>query len=56
MKLKSLQDTYIYKQLNNGNAVTHSISHALQHGTQINKSNLEEAFIVINKNFKFPLK
>lgn len=56
MKLKSLQDTYIYKQLNNGNTVTHSISHALQHGTQINKSNLEEAFIVINKNFKFPLK
>lgn len=56
MKLKSLQDTYIYKQLNSGNQITNSITHALQHGIQIDKTNLEEPFIVINKNFKFPLK
>lgn len=56
MKLKSLQDTFIYKHLNNNNIVTNSIMNALNNGKELTKENLEEAFMVINKNFKFPLK
>lgn len=56
MKLKSLQDAYIYKQLNNNNVVTNAIMNALNNGQEVGKSDMEEAFMVINKNFKFPLK
>lgn len=56
MKLKSLQDAYIYKHLNNNNIITNSVMNALNNGQEVGKENLEEAFMIINKNFKFPLK
>lgn len=54
--LKPLNDTFIFKHLNTGNMVSNAISHAITTGTQVHKEDMEEAFMLINKNFKFPLK
>jgi len=56
MSFKTLQDTFIYRNLNQSGAVTNNIAKILQNGTVLKKNNLEEAFMIINKNFKFPLK
>lgn len=53
---KSLQDAYIYKHLNANNVITNSVMNALKHGKEVGKEDMEEAFMIINKNFKFPLK
>lgn len=56
MAVKSMEEAFIYKMLNTNNKVSTTIVKILNEGTRLNKSNLEEAFMIINKNFKFPLK
>lgn len=56
MAIKTLEDTFIYRHLNSSNSISNGIMKALQQGTVLTKQNLEEAFLIINKNFKFPLK
>lgn len=56
MAFKTLQDTFIYRNLNQSGALGNNVGKLLQHGERLNKTNLEEAFMIINKNFKFPLK
>ena len=56
MAFKSLEDTFIYKNLNKGDIISHNISKIFKEGLILEQRNLEEAFIIINKNFKFPLK
>lgn len=56
MGFKTLQDTFVYRNLNKNDAISNNVGKILQSGTVLNKSNLEEAFVIINKNFKFPLK
>jgi hypothetical protein len=56
MAFKSLESTFIYRNLNGSNAVSNGVMRALKEGTVLKKENLEEAFLIINKNFKFPLK
>lgn len=56
MGLKSLEKTFIYNHLNRSNGLTQNIAGLLSNGTVMTKENLEEAFMVILKNFKFPLK
>jgi hypothetical protein len=56
MAIKSAESTFVYRNLNSGDAMSTAIMSVLQHGTPLGKSNLEEAFIIINKNFKYPLK
>lgn len=56
MAFKSLENTFIYHHLNSSNAITNGVMKALMQGTVLKKENLEEAFMIINKNFKFPLK
>lgn len=53
---KSLEKTFIYQHLNNSNGITKAVVSALKKGTMLSKANMEEAFLIINKNFKFPLK
>lgn len=54
--VKSLESAFIYQQLNQGNGIATSIGKILTEGTRLTKEHLEEAFLIINKNFKFPLK
>lgn len=56
MAMKSINDTFIYKHLNRENGLTTGIQQALQEGKVLNKNNVEEAMLIINKNFKYPLK
>lgn len=56
MAFKSLETTYTYQLLNRSNAIGMGVMKALKEGTILTKANLEEAFMIINKNFKFPLK
>lgn len=53
---KSMETTFIYKHLNDANDITGKISAAFKDGKVLKKENLEEALLLINKNFKFPLK
>lgn len=55
MKAKSLDETFVYKHLNSSGAISNNLAKAMG-GEVLLKSHLEEAFIIINKNFKFPLK
>lgn len=56
MTVKSLEDTFVYRQLNSGDGISKSVIKILNEGIQLSKENLEEAFLLINKNFKYPLK
>ena len=56
LAFRSLEDTFIYKNLNRDNIVSNNIVKILKEGKIVEHKNLEEAFIIINKNFKFPLK
>lgn len=56
MAFKMLQDTFIYKNLNRNDIITTNIGKLLHDGTVLTKNNIEEALLIINKNFKFPLK
>lgn len=54
---KSIENTFIYRHINGGsNVITNNIVKTIKNGTILSKENLEEAFLIINKNFKFPLK
>ena len=56
MSFKSLQDTFIYKHLNSNNGITNTISKVMLEGEIVGKDVMQEAFMVIDKNFKFALK
>jgi hypothetical protein len=56
MAYKSLENTFIYKQLNSDNRVSLQLVEAMQKGTILSKEHLEEQFLTITKNFKYPLK
>jgi hypothetical protein len=56
MAFKSLEDTFIYRHLNEQGLLTKKVANILQHGQVLKQSSLDEAFMIINKNFKFPLK
>lgn len=53
---KSLEDTFIYKHLNSSDGISKGALSALTQGIPLSKANVEEAFFIINKNFKYPLK
>lgn len=56
MSLKSLESTFIYSHLNKSNGITQNIASLLQTGKILTRKELEEPFMVISKNFKFPFK
>lgn len=56
MALKSLETTFIYNHLNRSNGITVNIGALLSSGKVLTKEELEEPFMIINKNFKFPFK
>lgn len=56
MSIKSLEKTFIYNHLNKANGLTTNIAGLLSEGLTLDESNLEEAFMIIKKQFKFPLK
>ena len=56
MALKSLESTFIYNHLNKANGITENISSLLHTGRVLTKDELDEALMIINKNFKFPFK
>lgn len=56
MAFKSVEDTYIYQNLNKNDILSKNILKTLKEGRVLKKEDLEEAMIIINKNFKFPLK
>lgn len=56
MSFKSLQDTFIYKHLNSNNGITNTISKVMVEGEIVTKDDMQEAFMMIDKNFKFALK
>lgn len=56
MSLKSLESAFIYKNLNKSNAVSSNIMKLMTDGVLLTKKEVEEAIMVIDKNFKFPLK
>lgn len=56
MGLKSLEKTFIYSHLNKSNGLTNNIAGLLTNGITLTETQLEEPFMIIMKNFKFPLK
>ena len=56
MALKTLESTFIYNHLNRANNITRTMAEALDKGTVLTQDNLEEEFLTITKNFKYPLK
>lgn len=56
MTVKSLEHTFVYQQLNRGDELSKAIGKVLTQGTQLTRENMEEAFLTINKNYKYPLK
>ena len=56
VKVKSVEETYVYKTLNQNDNVSKRVLGIMQKGIPVSKTNLEEAFMVINKNFKYAAK
>lgn len=56
MALKSLESTFIYNHLNRSSALTNNISGLLHNGITVTKDQIDEPLMIINKNFKYPLK
>jgi len=56
MALKSLESTFIYTHLNKSSALTTNISGLLHNGITVTKDQIDEPLMIINKNFKYPLK
>ena len=56
MAFKTLEDSFIYQMLNKDGLIHKNIAKILTSGTVLSKENVEEPFMIINKNFKFPLK
>lgn len=54
--MKSLESAFIYGNLNKANVVTKNIMILLNEGSMLTTDNLDEALMIINKNFKFPFK
>lgn len=54
---KSLQDSFVFRHLNGDNhRIENAVNEIIQKGMVLNKSNLEQAFLTINKSFKYSLK
>jgi len=53
---KSIESSFVYRHLNQGNVITNNIHNILQNGIVLTQNNIDEAFMIISKNFKFPLK
>lgn len=56
MAIRGLESTFIYSHLNKSNSISTNITSLLNKGITLDKSNLEEAILIIMKNYKFPLK
>lgn len=56
MAVKTMEDSFVYKMLNTNNKVSNAIGKILTEGKKLDKSNLEQTLMIINKNFKFALK
>jgi len=54
--LKSLESTFIYRNLNKSNTITNNIMKLMKNGQVLSSNNLDESLMIINKNFKFPFK
>lgn len=53
---KSLDSTFIYQNLNKNNALTKNITGLLLNGVKVKPEQIEEAIMLIRKNFKFAMK
>lgn len=56
MSIKNLESTYIYSHLNRTNNISNNIMELLTKGFTVTKEQLAEPLLIIEKNFKFPLK
>jgi hypothetical protein len=56
MAYKSLDSTFVFNNLNHDGKVSKNILAVLKDGERLTKDDLAEQFLVINKNFKYPLK
>lgn len=54
--MRSLESTFIYRNLNKSNTITNNIMKLMKNGQILTSNNLDEALMIINKNFKFPFK
>lgn len=54
--MKSLEQTFIYAHLNKSNGLTQNIAALFQKGQTLTKEQLEDSFMLIMRNFKYPLK
>jgi hypothetical protein len=55
-RMKPLDHTSIYRQMNKSSAITKDISHLLKDSDHVTKDNIAEALMIIDKNFKFAYK
>ena len=56
MAYRPLENTFVYRQLNSNGKLSHELLEVLKKGEYLTKKDLEEQFLVISKNFKYPLK
>ena len=56
MAIKDLGSTFIYSHLNKSNTLSNNMMDLLTKGFTVTKEQIAEAYMIINKNFKFPLK
>lgn len=56
MAIKGLETSFVYNHLNKSNALSNNISTLITSGQALSYESLEEAFVIIMKNFKYPLK
>lgn len=54
--MKSLESTFIYRNLNKSNSITNNVMKLMKNGQVLTSNNLDESLMIINKNFKFPFK
>lgn len=56
MAIKGLDTSFVYNYLNKSNGLANNISSIINTGQTLTYESLEEAFVIIMKNFKYPLK
>jgi len=56
MAFKPLENTFVYRQLNSDGVLASHMLAVLHKGDRLTKKDLEEQFMVMSKNFKYPLK
>ena len=56
MGLKSTNQSYLFNTLNKGNTSNNIVKEVLTNGKDVERSQIEEQLMVINKRFKYPLK